>query len=241
MRISVVIPAFNEEKLIVESLRAIKEAMTAFSIRGWETELIVCNNNSTDRTAELAASEGAKVVFEPINQISRARNCGAAAARGDWLVFVDADSFPSRDLFADAAETIERGKFIAGGAVIRMESAPLSARIVVRLWNLTSRVTKWVAGSFIFCEANAFRAVGAFSTEYFASEEIDLSKKLKRHAKQVGRKMIILTRHPLVTSARKLSLYSRRTHFRIMIKTLMRPSATLKSREACELWYDGRR
>src|ERR1700761_3437300 len=84
MNVSVVVPAYNEEKLITESLRSIKLAMKAFERIGWQTELIVCNNNSTDRTAELAEAAGARVVFEPVNQIARARNRGAAAAAGKW-------------------------------------------------------------------------------------------------------------------------------------------------------------
>ena len=53
---------------------------------GFTSEIIVVDNNSTDNTANLAA--GAQVVFEPINQIGRARNAGAAVAVGDWLLFV---------------------------------------------------------------------------------------------------------------------------------------------------------
>ena len=94
MKISVIVPAFNEEKLIGETLRKIQAAMPAFARAGWETQLVVCDNNSTDRTAELARAAGALLVFEPINQIARARNRGAAAATGDWLIFVDADSHP---------------------------------------------------------------------------------------------------------------------------------------------------
>jgi len=103
VKISIVVPAFNEEKFIARSLRKIKAATDAFASLGWESELIVCDNNSTDRTAEKARAAEAMVVFEPINQISRARNQGASAATGDWLVFVDADSYPSRELFADLA------------------------------------------------------------------------------------------------------------------------------------------
>ena len=95
MRISVIIPAFNEELLLGETLRHVNAAMAGFSRRGWETELIVCDNNSTDNTAKLARAAGATVVFEPFNQIARARNAGAAAACGEWLVFIDADSHPS--------------------------------------------------------------------------------------------------------------------------------------------------
>ena len=105
-KLSVIVPAYNEERLLGESLRHIRAAMTVFPERGWETELIVCDNNSTDRTAEIAHEAGAQVVFEPVNQIARARNTGAAAATGDWLVFVDADSHPTRELFADVAAQI---------------------------------------------------------------------------------------------------------------------------------------
>ena len=91
VKISVIVPAFNEEKLIAETLRRIQAARSAFASLGWESEIVVCDNNSTDRTAELARAEGATVVFEPVNQIARARNTGASAATGDWFLFVDAD------------------------------------------------------------------------------------------------------------------------------------------------------
>src|SRR5882672_352802 len=74
MKISVVVPAFNEERLLPGSLLSIRAAMEGFARFGWKSELIVCDNNSTDRTAEIAKSAGAEVVFEPVNQISRARN-----------------------------------------------------------------------------------------------------------------------------------------------------------------------
>jgi glycosyltransferase involved in cell wall biosynthesis len=96
VRLSVVVPAFNEERLLAGSLAATRDAMRVFDEAGWATELIVCDNNSTDRTAEIAREAGAAVVFEP-NQIAWARNAGAARASGDWLLFVDADSYPDRD------------------------------------------------------------------------------------------------------------------------------------------------
>src|SRR5438876_11028275 len=76
-----------------------RSAMEAFAERGWPAELIVCDNNSDDRTAQIARAAGARVVFEPVNQIARARNTGAAHAAGEWLIFIDADSHPSRELF----------------------------------------------------------------------------------------------------------------------------------------------
>jgi glycosyltransferase involved in cell wall biosynthesis len=243
LKLSIIIPAFNEERLIEATLAGVNAAKRAFSERGWETELIVCDNNSTDRTAELARKAGAKVVFEPMNQIGRARNSGAAAALGDWLLFIDADSIPSCELFGEMAEVIESGRCLAGGATLDFadrEKYPVAARIT-GIWNWISRQCAWMAGSCIFCDAAAFREVGGFSKELYASEEIDLSRRLKRLARERRKKIVILHRYPLTTSARKLHLYTLREHLTFMTKAALRPGKVLTSREKCHTWYDGRR
>lgn len=240
-KLSVIVPAYNEERLLGESLRHIRTAMAAFSGRGWETELIVCDNNSTDRTAEIAREAGAEVVFEPVNQIARARNTGAAAATGDWLVFVDADSHPSRKLFADVAEQIAGGHCLAGGSTVRMETSSLLGRLGTGIWNRVSRWRRLMAGSFIFVETAAFREVGGFSNEMFAGEELDLSLKLQAVAKRRDKRIIILHRHPLLTSARKLHLYSQRELFWFFTKAAFAHKRVMRSREQCSPWYDGRR
>src|SRR6266851_5669131 len=150
MRISIVVPAFNEERLFADSLRSMRCAMEAFAERGWPAELIVCDNNSDDRTAELAQAAGARVVFEPVNQIARARNKGAEAASGDWLLFIDADSHPQPELLADVVAAIESGRYLAGGSSVRLDASPLVGRLLVSGWNLLSRCTKLLAGSLIF-------------------------------------------------------------------------------------------
>ena len=116
MKVSVVVPAFNEERLLAGSLAAIRAALRAFDEAGWASELIVCDNNSSDGTAGIARAAGAKVVFEPINQIARARNAGAAQASGEWLLFVDADSYPSFELFKDVRDAMQGGACLAGGS-----------------------------------------------------------------------------------------------------------------------------
>lgn len=240
MNISIVVPAFNEERLLGDSLAQIKLAAGAFQRRGWTTELVVCDNNSTDKTAEIARSAGATVVFEPINQIARARNRGAEAATGDWIVFVDADSHPSPELFSDVADAIESGLCLAGGATISLDQKVFIAGLITLLWNFASRWRRLLAGSFIFCEAATFRKVGGFSKELFAGEELELSQRLWKEAKESGKKVVILHRHPLLTSARKLRLYTFREHFRLLVR-FSKDRRALTNREACHLWYDGRR
>ena len=241
VKISVIVPAFNEEKVLGATLAEIKAAANAFLARGWQFELIVCDNNSTDRTADIARAAGARVIFEPVNQISRARNAGASIATGDWLVFVDADSHPGEKLFADVATQIASGKTLAGGVVVRMDETNLTTQLLTQVWTCISRWGKLMAGSFIFVEAAAFRQIGGFSRELYAGEEIDLSQRLKKLGRQQGRKLVILHRHPLKTSARKLKLYSSREILAFFVRAIFNRRRMLTSRDAAFMWYDGRR
>lgn len=241
MKISVIVPAFNEEKLLGATLAEIKSALAAFARRGWSSELIVCDNNSTDQTASLARAAGATVVFEPVNQIARARNAGAGIATGDWLVFVDADTHPSESLFDDVAEQIAAGRALAGGVTIRLDQKLFVAGLITQFWNYSSRLARLMAGSFIFVEAAAFRQVGGFSHEFYAAEELDLSLRLKKLARSTQRKIIILHRHPIKTSARKLKLYTGRELGGFFLRSIFSHRRTIRDRAAAFMWYDGRR
>lgn len=241
MKISVIIPAYNEEKLLGTTLGAVKAALPVFHKLNWETELIVCDNNSTDRTAAISREAGAQVTFEPLNQISRARNTGARHASGDWFIFIDADSTPSTALFEDVAEAIASGGCLAGGSTIEMDSGDRWADRLVWLWNRLSRFRRLMAGSFIFCEASAFRQVSGFSHDLFVSEEIDLSVRLGKLARRTGRQILILADHPLKTSPRKLHLYRRREYVRFMLGVFWSFGRATRRRESCAPWYDGRR
>lgn len=241
MKISVIIPAFNEEKLLAGTLERINEARRVFAVDDCTSELVVCDNNSTDRTPEIARRAGATVVFEPVNQIGRARNAGARVATGDWLIFVDADSHPSAALFRDVLSAIRTGTCLAGGSTVTLDGRYPVAMAVTRCWNVLSRVARWAPGSFIFCEAAAFREAGGFDDGLYASEEIELFQRLKRLAKRTKRRIVILSRHPLVTSARKIHLYTPGEHLRFLLRTVLARGRNLKDRAACHTWYDGRR
>jgi glycosyltransferase involved in cell wall biosynthesis len=241
MKLSVVVPAFNEERLLAQSLQSIRAAMRAFEAPGASCELIVCDNNSTDRTAAIAREAGATVVFEPVNQISRARNAGAAQASGDWLVFVDADSFPSPELFLEMRDLMAAGRCLAGGATVTFGATAFDAAFAVGFWNALSRLNRWAAGSFIFCEAASFRETGGFSEKLYASEEIELFRRLKRMARRKDRSIVILHRHPLLSSDRRARLYRWGDFARFIGRIIVTGGRSLRSRTDCGLWYDGRR
>jgi hypothetical protein len=106
---------------------------------------------------------------------------------------------------------------------------------------MVSRTLKWAAGSFIFCEAAAFRELGGFNLDLYAAEDINFFRRLKRLARRARRKIVILTAHPLITSARKATLYTPREGFAFMVKTIASRGRTLRNPGDCYQWYDGRR
>ncbi|MCB1128901.1 MAG: glycosyltransferase [Verrucomicrobiae bacterium] len=236
-RLSVVIPAFNEAKLITRCVGSVRAALALFEHRG---EVVVCDNASTDDTAALARAAGALVVAEPKRQIARARNRGATVAGGEWLLFLDADSLVTPALFAELARALDNPQCIGGGAPVGLEGRRLSGRVLSELWNLISRVTRWAPGSFLFCRAAAFRELGGFNEELYVSEELDLSRRLKRLGRQRGQRMIILRRR-FLTSDRKLDLYTPREALRFAARYLRNPRRVARDPAACPIWYDGRR
>ncbi len=241
MYLSIVIPAFNEARLIQQSLHSVATSIAANQRSGFTSEIIVVDNNSTDNTAELARLAGATVVFEPINQIGRARNAGAAHATGDWLLFLDADSLLSPGLLAEILQLIESGKYVGCGSTLRMDGLPWWAGMTLRFWTTVSVLCRWAAGALVVCRRDAFQQVGGFDQELYALDEIRLSKQLKQWGRRQGLQFTILTGHPLETSSRKVALYSGREIAVQIFRIFFLPKRTLQDKKHLSVWYDGRR
>ena len=241
MYLSIVIPAFNEARLIEQTLRSVTTSLAANAGSGFTSEVIVVDNNSTDNTAQLARDAGARVVFEPINQIGRARNAGAAQATGEWLLFLDADSLLSAELLADILCLIDSGKYVGCGSTLRMDGLPWWARLTLQLWTRTSVLCRWAAGALVVCRRDAFQAVEGFDQELYALDEIRLSKELKRWGREHGLQFTILTSHPLETSSRKIFLYSSGEIASQIFRIFFLPKKTLQDKKYLSVWYDGRR
>lgn len=244
MKISFIVPAFNESLWIERCLQCIAVAVEECR-RGpqgeFSTELWVVDNNSSDDTAQLAETAGASVVFEPVNQISRARNAGAKAATGDWLVFIDADSELSAELLRDVLALIGRGECLGCGSLVAMSDMPRSTRWLLSLWSWLSKSLNWAAGSFVVCRADVFAALGGFSEELFVAEEIEFSRRIKKYAHQQQKKFVVLRDHPVRTSNRKISLYSDSELYAQLIRLILRPRKTMTDKSALDVWYGGRR
>jgi glycosyltransferase involved in cell wall biosynthesis len=189
----------------------------------------------------LARQAGARVVFEPINQIGRARNAGAAHATGDWLLFLDADSLLSPGLLADILRLINSGKYVGCGSTLRLDGLPWWADMTLRFWTTISVLCRCAAGALVVCRRDAFQEIGGFDQELYALDEIRLSKQLKQWGRRRSLHFMILTRHPLETSSRKVSLYSSREIAAQILRIFFLPKRTLQDKKHLSVWYDGRR
>lgn len=232
MKLSFVIPAHNEQALLPACLRSIHSAVSA---AGLDYEIIVADDASTDATAQAARDGGARVVPVNLRQIAAVRNAGAAAATGDVLVFIDADTQLPAATLAAALAALGDGA-IGGGAVVRADRRlNPAAWTAMKLWNFTSCLRRWAAGCFIFACRDVFERAGRFDQRYHATEELDLSDRLKQHGR------FVILRQPVVTSARKMAVMHMGAYLRLALRWLVRGRRTFENRDGLEMWYDPRR
>ena len=201
-----VIPAFNEAEGLSFNLHRIKDALRQSFPPQLNWEIIVCDNNSTDKTTQFAEAAGVQVTFEPINQISRARNTGAVAANGEWLLFLDADSYPTPSLIVDIVQLTQTEQYIGCGTTINIEGGTLFNKLRMERLNPIFRLLNIAGGVCLLCEREAFEQIGGFSLDLYAYEEFDFIRRLKRYGKSQGKRFTVLHQHPVITSGRKGSL-----------------------------------
>jgi glycosyltransferase involved in cell wall biosynthesis len=231
MTFSFVIPAHDEEALLADTLSSLRAAADAV---GEPYEIILVDDASTDRTAAIAAAAGARVVPVALRQISAVRNAGARVASGDTLVFVDADTHASPEAVRGVLDARRAGA-IGGGARVRFdEPIPAWARRLMPLFMGSMVRLRWAAGCFVFVSRDAFNAVGGFDESLFASEEIALSRALKRRGR------FVMLPDYVRTSGRKLRTYSGLEVLWLGVRVTVWPWS-LKRRSALPLWYGKRR
>ena len=232
---SIIIPAYNEEELLPRTLTALNETMRM--VHGYAGEIIVTDNNSSDATAAVAEAHGATVVFEPMNQISRARNCGAASAQGRYLIFVDADTIAPTELIQAAIDSLADGTVCGGGAAVgTTDQVPDRVMRTLSFWNWLAPRLHWAAGSFVYCLRDGWDDVGGFSLDVYASEEIWFSRALRQwgHKRELEFKMLPMH---VDTSMRKMQWYTEWQLLVTVARFLLFPWL-LRSRKYCRVWYD---
>jgi glycosyltransferase involved in cell wall biosynthesis len=230
--LSFIVPAYNEEKCLPATLESIHAAARAVGV---DYEIVVANDGSTDATAALAERAGARVVTVQNRQIAKTRNDGARAARGDRLVFVDADTRVDQAVVGAALAALDAGA-VGGGAGARFDGeAPRYAHRMMAFVLGMMRLMNLAAGCFLYCRRDAFEAAGGWDERHFAGEEIMLSFALRKRGR------FVMLREAVLTSPRKFTSRSFGETLWISVKLLGQGLRGARRRESTQFWYDGKR
>ena len=230
--ISFVVPAYNEERYLPATLAAIHASARELGI---DYEIVVADDGSTDATARLAEEAGARVVRVQHRQIAKTRNSGARQARGERLVFVDADTQVNAPLLRAAIEALDGGAVGGGARPDFAAQAPGWAHRMIRITVGFMSALRWAAGCFIFVRRDAFEAVGGFDERHFAGEEVMLSMALKRQGR------FVILAEGLVTSPRKFMGRGPWETLWLVARLLVRGMPGVRKRDHVQFWYDGKR
>lgn len=231
--ISFLVPAHNEEACLPKTLAAIHESARAAQV---EYEIVVANDASTDRTADVARELGARVVDANNRQIAATRNSAARAAYGDRFIFVDADTLINARAVRAVIRELDKGAAGGGAGVIMDGAVPLWARLLELAIYIPSKLVGFCGGAFMYCTRKAFYATGGFNEKMFWAEEGAFGLALRRE----GPFVIIWPR--VLTSGRRLRTVPARQLGRILLGALIHPVKFFTSREAVrEIWYESDR
>ena len=236
VRISLVIPAFNEELLLSRLLDSVDVARRAFEPSA--VEVIVADNGSTDATAELARRRGCQVVPIEKRAIAAARNGGAQAARGEIVAFTDADGAIHPRTFLAIDASIASGRVVAGatGGLFERWSPGLLATFAL------FAPIAWATGfdtGVVFCRRDDFASVGGYDENRLYAEDVAFLLALRRHGRKSGRRLARLRGVRTIISTRKFDRWGDWHFFTRMPalgwKLLRNPGAATEF--ARDYWY----
>ena len=206
MRLSIIIPAYNEEKLLPETLRRIRIAMEPLA---GDCELIVVDNESTDRTREIAQSFGAIVIPESVKNIGAIRNAGAKEAKGEVFVFFDADTFIPDNLLAVIDEKMRDPECFGGAVDVDYGNFERRwLRFIKRAWKFWGSIFNMKQGAAQFCRKDVFGAMGGYDEKIYLGEDIDFYWRLTNYAKQKGGTLKFIEEPMVITSTRRFDKMS---------------------------------
>jgi glycosyltransferase involved in cell wall biosynthesis len=176
-KISIIIPAYNEERYIAECLTAITSQSITHLINS--VEVVVVDNGSTDNTISIAKKYNVKIIHSSADYVGGVRNDGVKETEGEILVFLDSDCVVSPTWLNSAVESLITSESSAVGGQYRLRSNP---SIYEKYWVLNEPNTvvfsKTLIGGCLITWRAAFKKVDGFSETLTAGEDEDYSRKV---------------------------------------------------------------
>ena len=197
-RFTLIIPAWNEEALLPELLDSVDEARARCAL---DVEVIVVDNESTDRTAEIAHDRGCRVVRESKRVIAAVRNAGARSARGEIVAFIDADSTIHPETF-NAIDRALTDDIVAGATGLKIARWSLGmaftyAMLVVFVWATS------IDAGVVFCRREDFETIGGYREDMYFAEDVMFLVDLRTLGKRRGQRLTRVRSAKGMSSPRK--------------------------------------
>jgi glycosyltransferase involved in cell wall biosynthesis len=199
-KLSVIIPAFNEELIIEKTLTSLASQNTTAPF-----EVIVVDNNSTDKTSEVVNNFSKKhpnfrVVFEKRPGIGRARRTGHAAAQGSIMVGTDADVLHPKDWLSRIVAEFEKNPKIVGlvGNYVFYDTTELTNFFFHINMVVTDTISRLITGTYAFRGNNfavtseAYHKSGGFDPNVSALEDLDLAIRVAKYGKIIYRPSLMI-------------------------------------------------
>jgi glycosyltransferase involved in cell wall biosynthesis len=181
--LSVIIPAFNEEQYIERTLIALrKQTLKDF-------EIIVKDGESRDKTVGIAEKHADNVISKRDASAADARNQGASCAKGDVLVFVDADTQLPPYALETVAKLMKTNKDVVGGSCRKIpDDRNILNRLMYELVNISTFLSFYLRiggahGNCMYIKKSVFRKIGGFNPKIKVAEEQELVRRAMRFGK----------------------------------------------------------
>lgn len=226
--ISFIIPAYNEEKYIQCCIFAIQCACKALDCKH---EIIVVDDQSSDLTRACALKLGVKVLTKKIRHLGEVRNHGAREARGDYLVFVDADTLvleSALEEMLNQKDSYEAGSTI--GKYYDLNKYPLQKKTMNMYAWFCRYIWRTANGYFMWCNREKFVE---FNPDYYLFEDVWF--KNNYNSFYLGHKKVLTSGRKAITHNFLLSLIP------FMLKYVLFGNKIIKSKKHLGMWYDGKR
>lgn len=201
MKISIIIPAYNEENYLPQTLAHLNRAA---AILPHDSEIVVVDNESNDDTSRIAESFGAMVFHERVRNIGKSRNTGAQNSSGEVLIFVDADTLVPETLLVHIAKAME-DETCFGGAVA-VEYAGIKRwwmRLYLLGWKFWGMLFNMKQGAAQFCRKTVFDELHGYDETVFVGEDVEFYWRLSKFARKNGGHVHFIDEHKVTTSGRR--------------------------------------
>ena len=238
IRISLVIPAYNEAQRLPDLLSSVAVAKSRYRGGSDAVEVIVADNASTDSTAAIALERGCQVARVEQRRIAAARNGGARRATGELLCFVDADSRIDPESFNAIDNALSREDIVGGATGVRLDRWSVGIALTYAMMASLVFITGMDTG-LVFCRRADFEEIGGYDERREFAEDVAFLWALKRLGGRRRQQLTRLRQVKAVTSTRKFDRHGDWHFFtKIMplaLPAIFRPSA--RTKQAQRYWY----